>query len=290
MVWLKRAELVAVLGLAVFCAGVWSVVYAQTPTASGVLTFAVLDIGQGDALFIEGPTGIQIMVDAGPHDGSAVRELSKVMPLGDRTLDAVIETHPDADHMGGFVDVLARYEVGAFIEPGIIKHNATIDTMEKEVDDQHIARIIARRGMRLDLGSGAHLDILYPDADVTNYGNKTNDGSIVARLVYGKTAVLLTGDAPISVENRLMQIATSGELQSDVLKVGHHGSQYSTGDAFVQAVSPQTAVVSVGAHNTYGHPTKRVLDTLASHSVSVLRTDQSGTLRCVSNAEVFSCN
>ncbi len=276
--------------LALVCAGVWSAVYAQSSHASGKLLFAVLDIGQGDGLYIEGPTGIQIMVDAGPHDGAVLRALPAVMPAGDRTLDAVIETHPDADHMGGFVDVLARYTVGAFIEPGIDKHNATIDALEKEVVDQHIPRIIARRGMQLDLGAGARLDILYPDTDVSGYGNKTNDGSIVAHLVYGKTSVLLTGDAPTNVETHLMQIASTSELMSNILKVGHHGSRFSTGATFVKEVSPQTAVISVGAHNTYGHPTKQVLDILAAQNIPVIRTDESGTIRCVSDGAVFSCS
>lgn len=272
------------------CAAVWGAVYAQTPHSSGVLTFSVLDIGQGDGLYIEGPTGIQLLVDAGPHDGAVLRALPHEMPVGDRSLDAVIETHPDADHMGGLVDILARYTVGAFIEPGIDKHNATIDALEKEVAEQHIPRIIARRGMTLDLGGGARLDILYPDKDVTGYGSKTNDGSIMAHLVYGKTSALLTADDPISVEQHMLSIASSSELKSDILKVGHHGSRFSTGEGFVRVVSPQVAVISVGAHNTYGHPTQRVLDTLAAAKVPVLRTDESGTIRCVSDGAVFSCS
>lgn len=289
MAWLRRIEVGIVLGLALFCCGVWSAVYAQAPAASGVLTLVALDIGQGDGLFIEGPTGIQVMVDAGPHDGSVLRELSKVMPFGDRTLDAVIETHPDADHMGGFIDVLESYDVSAFIEPGINKNNVTIDAMEKKLDEQQIPRVIARRGMSLDLGGGARLDILYPDTDVSGYGNKTNDGSIMAHLVYGKTSALLTADDPIGVENHVMQLADIRELKSTILKVGHHGSQYSTSDAFVKKVAPQTALISVGAKNSYGHPTKRVLDTLAANHVSVLRTDESGAVRCVSDGAAFEC-
>lgn len=284
-----NAALYFTLALAVVCAGVWSIVYAETPRSSGVLTFAVLDIGQGDGLFIEGPTGIQIMVDAGPNNGSAVRELPKVMPLGDRTLDAILETHPDADHMGGFVDVLRRYEVGVFITPGIDKHNATIDALWSAIDDKKIPRIIARRGMVLDLGGGAELDILYPDADVTNFGESTNEGSVVARLVYGKTSALLTADAPFSTEAYLMRISGSAGLKSDILKIGHHGSKYSTGEKFVEEVAPDMAVISVGAKNTYGHPAQRVLDALAGRNIQVLRTDQEGTIICTSDSVQFVC-
>lgn len=277
------------LALLLACAFIWTVASAQGGQGSGVLTFAVLNIGQGDALYIEGPTGIQILVDAGPNTGAVLRELPNVMPLGDRTLDAVVETHPDADHMGGFVDMLARYEVGAFIEPGVDKDNTVIAALKKEIAAHNIPVYIARRGMVLDLGGGAHLDILYPDVDVSQFGDKSNDASIVAHLVYGNTRAMLTGDAPFNIESRVIQISTAGEVTSDLLKVGHHGSKYSTSEAFVQAVHPQLALISVGAHNSYGHPTQDVLARLQAASVPVLRTDKNGRLTCMSDGTEFKC-
>lgn len=285
----KHKSLAVLCVLAVVCIAIWVAVYAGQSKHSGALTFAVLNIGQGDGLFIEGPTGIQVLVDAGPNTGGVLRELPKVMAFGDRTLDAVVETHPDADHMGGFVDVLERYKVSAFITPGIIKHNTVTDALDREVDAQHIPIYIARRGVVLDLGGGAELDILYPDQDVTNFGDKTNDGAIVAHLVYGKISVMLTADAPFSTEAHLIQISTSTDLISDLLKVGHHGSKFSTSDAFIAAVHPQVALISVGAHNTYGHPTQETLGRLSAAGVPVMRTDQRGTIICTSNALVFSC-
>ena len=286
---IKGASLLAVGALFLFNIVIWSAAYAQAPAGRGVLTFAVLDIGQGDGLYIEGPTGIQVLVDAGPNTGAELGALPGVMPLGDRTIDAVIETHPDADHMGGLIDVLARYQVGAFITPGIIKHNSTTDALDKEVTDEHVPVYIAHRGMVLDLGGGAELDILYPDADVTNFGEKTNDGSIVAHLVYGKTSALLTADAPFSTESHLLAISTSTDLISDLLKVGHHGSKLSTGSAFIAAVHPQLALISVGAKNSYGHPTKETLSRLEVAGVPVIRTDQKGTVTCTSDGAAFSC-
>lgn len=276
------------LVLALACAAIWAAAYAAE-SRQGALTFAVLDIGQGDGLFIEGPTGIQVLVDAGPNTGAELSQLPKVMPFGDRTIDAVIETHPDADHMGGLIDVLERYKVGAFITPGIIKHNTTTDALDREVDDERVPVYIARRGMVLDLGGGAELDILYPDQDVSGFGDKTNDGSIVAHLVYGNTSVMLTGDAAFDTESHLVQISTSTDLASTILKVGHHGSKTSTSDAFIAAVHPQLALISVGAHNTYGHPTLETLGRLASASVPVMRTDQHGIIVCTSDAAAFSC-
>lgn len=287
----KSAPVILAGALFLFCVGVWSAVYAQAPfgEGSGVLTFAALDIGQGDALYIESPTGVQVLVDAGSGNGAVLRALPAVMPWGDRSIDAVIETHPDADHMGGMAGVLRRYSVGAFIEPGIIKHNATTDALAEEVAAQKLPDLIARRGMTLDLGGGARLDILYPDTDVTAFGNKTNDGSIVAHLVYGNTSVLLTADMPSNIEQYLMQVATSGELASTILKVGHHGSKYSTSAGFLAEVAPQEALISVGAHNTYGHPAPRVIDLLTQSHIKTLRTDEQGTIVCTSDSLRFTC-
>lgn len=282
----KYGSLFILAALLLFCVGVWTAVYIETPP--GKLTFAVLNIGQGDSLYIQSPTGIEVLVDSGPGGGALLRELPNVMRRGDRSIDAIIETHPDSDHMGGFVELIKRYKVGAFIEPGITKHNATIDALEEEVADGNIPKYIARRGMTLDLGGGARLDILFPDVDVSYFGERTNDGSIVARLVYGDTVALLTGDATIWTENRLLRMAGPDELASDILKVGHHGSKYSTGDAFVAAVHPSLAAISVGAKNTYGHPTEEVLNILARFNVPVLRTDQDGTLVFVSDGNAFA--
>jgi beta-lactamase superfamily II metal-dependent hydrolase len=143
--------------------------------------------------------------------------------------------------------------------------------------------------MVLDLGGGAELDILYPDQDVSGFGEKTNDGSIVARLAYGSTSVMLTGDAAFDTESHLLQISTSTGLASTILKVGHHGSKTSTSGAFIAAVHPQLALISVGAGNPYGHPTQETLGRLASAGVPVLRTDQHGIIVCTSDAAAFSC-
>lgn len=279
--------LAATIMLALLCVGIWSAVYAEEPQGSGQLTFAMLDVGQGDALYIESPTGVQVLVDAGP--GSAVlRELAMVMPPLDRTLDAIVETHPDADHVGGFAALLERYAVGVYLTPGIPKDTAVVRALLGEVDAQDISTLQARRGMVLDLGGGAFLRVLYPEGDVAHLSARANDGGVVMQLIYGETEALLMGDVPVWVENRLMQLEGAA-LQSDLLKVGHHGSRTSTGFGFVGLVAPQRALVSSGANNSYGHPTPEVLSTLERHGAEVLRTDQNGTIVCVSDGAVFTC-
>jgi competence protein ComEC len=247
--------------------------------SNGKLTVAFLNIGQGDSIFIESPTGNQMLIDGGPGRG-VLRELSKVMPFYDRTIDIVMESHPDADHIGGLPDVLERYKVAIFMEPGVRSDTAIDKETEKDVVDEKSKFIEARRGMRIELGGGARLEILYPTLDPR--GMETNTASIVARLVYGESEFLLTGDSPISIENYLisLQDAHGGDLnlQSDVLKAGHHGSRTSTAPEYVAAVKPKYAVISAGKDNKYGHPHKEVLDTLEKAGVQVLRTDQDGRI------------
>jgi competence protein ComEC len=241
------------------------------------LEVAVLNIGQGDSILVRGPTGITMLVDGGP-DRSVLRELGAVLPIGQRTLDAVVETHPDKDHIGGLPDVFANYEVKNFFEPGIPDGTrAAAALVAAAAAEPGVNHVIARRGMRLDLGAGAYADIIYPDRDVSKFD--TNSGSITMHVVYGSTSFMLTGDLTSIIEDWLVQLdATDGELPTDVLKAGHHGSKYSTDDAWLAALHPSTVAISVGAHNTYGHPTPEVLSRVANEGATVYRTDEQGRL------------
>jgi len=238
-------------------------------------TFAMLDVGQGDGLFIESPTGTNILIDGGPPK-KILGSLSKVMPLFNKKIDAIIITNPDADHIGGFLDVLKNYEVGALFESGTISPSKTYQNLENEIKNEKIPDILVKKGMVLDLGGGVALHILFPDRDVSSWA--TNDGSTVARLVYGNISIMLTGDAPMKTEKIILSENSKEELQSNVLKVGHHGSRGSSSLSFVQAVSPQYALISDGKDNKYGHPHKETLDTLLKVGSQVLRTDKLGTI------------
>ncbi len=266
----------------VFSGWVWLFVY--THTASGKLKVAIMDVGQGDAIYIESPTGQQIVIDGGP-DNAILRDLPKVMPWFDRSIDVLIETHPHADHVVGFVDLLKRYKVSAFIEPGEVYKSLEVDTLEKEILNEHISRYIARRGMVVDLGGGATLEILYPAGDVTYMPEpKVHEGNVVAKLVYGQTSVLLMGDAPKDVEDMLV-VADAQKLKSDILKVGHHGSRTSSGEVFLALVHPTYAAISVGAHNMYKLPNKEPIDLLLGLGAQVFRTDEMGTIKFESDGK-----
>lgn len=247
----------------------------------GMLTVAFLDIGQGDAIFIESPTGNQMLLDGGPNK-SVLRELGKVMPFYDRSIDLLMVSNPDKDHFAGFLDVLRSYRVGVVVEPGTVGASAEYQPLEKLIEKEPAPRVLARRGQKIQLGGGASLQILFPDRDVS--GLNTNDGSIVAKLTYGNTFFLLTGDSPQNIEQYLV-LLDGKKLKSDVLKVGHHGSRTSTSEEFVGFASPTYAVISDGKGNSYGHPHQETLDTLAKFDIKTFRTDEQGTIVMISDGE-----
>ncbi len=256
---------------------------SHTTGHHGRLFISFLNIGQGDAIYIEAPNGRQIMVDGGP-DKVVLRELGKVMPMFDRSIDAILITNPDKDHIGGFIDIMNKYKVDEIIEPGTISPSDTYKTVESLVRKDRLQQIFARRGMNiiLDKERNIYLHILFPDRDVSKLA--TNDGSIVAKLVYGDTSVLLQGDSPQNIEKYLLTLNTS-ELDTDILKAGHHGSRTSTNKKYVEAASPNYAVISCGVDNSYGHPHEETLDTLNSLNVPILRTDTVGRISFESDGE-----
>ncbi len=260
----------------------WSVILHED--RRGVLTFAMLNIGQGDALYIESPTGTQVLVDGGP-DRNLMKEIPHVMPWYDKHIDMLVVTNPDQDHYSGFIPLLQQYSTDVVMEAGTVGHSPMYPVLEKEIADKKIPRIVARRGQVVDLGGGAYLQILFPDRDVS--GLSSNDGSIVMKLVYGDTSVMLQGDSTATMEHYLVGLNT-GELQSTILKAGHHGSRTSTIEEYVRAVAPQWAVISSGVNSEYGHPHKETLDTLAKLNIPALDTCVMGDIIFRSDGKVFT--
>ncbi|MFA5937024.1 MAG: ComEC/Rec2 family competence protein [Candidatus Paceibacterota bacterium] len=238
-------------------------------------TFAMLNVGQGDALFVESPTGTQILIDSGPSK-KILNQLSRVMPPFDRKLDAFIITNPDQDHIAGFLDVLKIYKVDEVFESGALTDSKIYQNLKNELDTKNIPDILAKKGMRLNIGGGAFIDILFPDRDVSSW--PTNDGSIVAKLSYGDISFMLTGDASTKTENIILKEDSTEQLKSTILKVGHHGSRTSSSLEFVSTISPTYALISDGAENKYGHPHQDTLDTLSLFNAKVFRTDLLGSI------------
>lgn len=241
------------------------------------LRISILDVGQGDSILIQSPTGVNVLVDGGP-DRSVVRELPTRMGPLDRTIDLMVETHPDKDHIAGLADVLESYEVKHFMSPGLPNDTNVFARLVADVEKESgVSVYTARRGQRIHLGDGAYADVLYPDHDVSHL-RATNDASIVLHVVYGDTSFMLTGDLPSTIEDVLVASVSAESLKSDVLKAGHHGSKYSTDDLWLQAVAPSTVVISAGKGNTYGHPSPEALARVQKFGARILSTIDSGTI------------
>lgn len=279
-----RSAWIRWLVLALLLVGNGFIFYTILQPNTQTLRVSFLDVGQGDSILVQGPAGVTVLVDGGP-DRSVVREVPKQLGPLNRTIDLMVETHPDKDHIAGLADVLELYEVQHFISPGL--NNDTnvyarlVASIEKEVG---IVPYTARRGQRIHLGGGAYADVLYPDHDVSHL-RATNDASIVLHVVYGSTSFMLSGDMPSTIEDTLVQNVPSGSLRSDVLKAGHHGSKYSTDEMWLEAVAPATVVISAGKGNTYGHPSVEALSRIQKFGARTLSTIDSGTITFVSDGK-----
>ena len=251
---------------------IWSVVVRAD--RAGVLTVAFLDVGQGDSIYIEAPNGSQVLIDGGPG-ASTLRALGNVMPFYDRSLDFIIATHPDQDHVGGLPAVLERMRVGGVMTSENTADTGAYGTFEKIIQTKNIRRILARRGEKIILDQGVVLEILFPDR--STLGWETNTGSIVARLTYGGESFLFTGDSPSSIEHYLVG-KDGAHLKTNVLKLGHHGSRTSSSREYLSVVDPEYAIISAGQDNKYGHPNKDVMLLLEELKIPTLSTIDKGTV------------
>ncbi len=240
----------------------------------GLLTVTFLDVGQGDAIFIETSDGIQALIDGGP-DATVLRELGTQMPFWDRTIDLVLATHPDKDHIGGLVDVLARYDVNTIVrtenDSDTAVSSAFIFSTDEEISNVHVTQA----GEVIRLGEETTLTVYSPTGDVETW--ESNTSSIVAKLTYGEIDFMLTGDAPLGIEEYLVK-TYGAELSSEVLKLGHHGSETSSGQAFLEAVAPEYAIVSAGADNRYGHPHREVVERVQGLGIELQSTALKGAI------------
>jgi len=237
------------------------------------------DIGQGDGTLIETPSGKKILVDAGP-DASILMKLGEVLWPWDRSLDAIVITHPDADHITGFVSVLRRYRVGHVYETGVIAKTAVDTEIEKLIREEQLPVTIVRIGDSIP-DADVKLALVWPnDVAVLHAAGDRNNASVVIRLSYGETTALLTGDA----EEPSEKLFAPNVGPVDVLKVGHHGSATATSQVLLDLIRPRMAVISVGVQNKYGHPHPLILDRLMNQSIQIFRTDLQGDILMTSDS------
>lgn len=231
------------------------------------------DVGQGDGILIKTPSGKKIIVDAGPGPG-ILTKLGEVMWPWDRMIDAIVITHPDQDHISGFIPILKRYRVGHVFETGVTADTQIDTELGNIIQTKQIPTTRVRRGDILPF-SDVIFDVVWPNDEAVLRAEKgRNNSSIVIKLVFGDTTVLLTGDAEEPAEKQF-----AGALgHIDVLKVGHHGSVSSTSQFLLQSIQSNFAVFSVGTNNGYGHPHPLILDRLRAISAKIFRTDMDGDI------------
>lgn len=273
---LTRNRILLILIALVLCDGmVWGKI-AAGKSDDAELYF--LSVGQGDAEFIRLPGGVEMLIDGGPSN-AVLNELGDVMGPTDRYIDFVAMTHPQTDHYMGLIDVITRYQVGAFLYNGEGGPQESFKSLVAALKERDIPIIRVGEGDVITYGK-ERIEVLSPSKELVT-SKEPNDGSVVMKVIHNNKAALFTGDGGINVEEYIQRY----NLKSDVLKVGHHGSRFSSSKSFLNAVTPSIAIIEVGK-NTYGHPTQEALARLGAVGAQIFRTDTDGAIKIVLGEEI----
>ena len=242
----------------------------------------VLDVGQGDSILLTSPQGRTVLIDGGPDRG-ILQAISPYLPWWDKHLDLMVLTHPHADHLNGLNYILDNYQVDKVLATGVnhTADNYSLWLQKIKVQNIELEIMDSPRGLAWD---GCQLNFLYPTGSFLKHSvDNLNNTSIVSRLECGQVSFLLTGDLENEGEAALLQ--SGADLSTTVLKVGHHGSNTATGVAWLSAVKPQLAVISSGKDNIYSHPHQETLKHLQAAGAQILRTDQLGDIRLLTDGQ-----
>lgn len=239
-----------------------------------------LDVGQGDAALIVTPNGRTALIDAGRYGGLG-KSISNYTPSSRRDINLAIATHMDADHVGGFSSIIDEYDIDIFIHSGFPDDSLLTRNLIQKVNNSEIKTKAALAGDRIVLDRGVYIDILSPYSGI-DFESK-NEHSIVVRLSYGESSFLFMGDASIFNEQEIMNVYGTEIIDSDVLKVGHHGSKTSTSKSFIEMVSPRYGIISASCDNSFGHPHQSVLNTLFERGVKISSTCEEGDIEFIIN-------
>ncbi|MFH1826543.1 MAG: DNA internalization-related competence protein ComEC/Rec2 [bacterium] len=268
--------------LAIFCVIFWNAALSE---ASGNLAITVLDVGQGDAIFIDCPSGKKILIDGGDIEMGNKVIVPFLRKKGISELDLVVLTHPHGDHVGGLPEVLEKIKVKTVLEPGFDYNSNCYREFLKLIKQNNIKYHLARAGQVLDFGAGVKADVLYPTLP---FLENCNNVSVVLHLKYGQFSMMLTGDNEREGEEIILERYSESVLASTILKVGHHGSNTSTSDHFLAAVKPKLAVISCGRNNKFRHPHQVTVNKLKANNIVLKRTDQDGAVTISSDGKSYS--
>ena len=242
-----------------------------------------LDVGQGDSILILSPSGQNLLIDTGETDAYDALQAG-LARYGVSRLNHVIATHPHSDHIGGMYRVLGDYDAETLYTPDTTADSRIAEKMLESAENNNVTLRKAADGVAVALGDDVKLEMYSPFSDAEE---DLNNLSPIMLLTYGETSFLFTGDADSETEAKVLQ--KHPQLSADVMKLGHHGASTSNSPEFLDAVSPQIAVCSVGADNTFGHPHESVVGYLAEHGITLLRTDLLGNIILSSDGVSVTC-
>jgi len=278
----KIFKILAIVFVMLILAWVWIFADGQN---NKFLEIDFFDVGQGDSIFIETPKGKQVLIDGGP-DLTILEKLGQELPFWDRYIDLIVLTHPEYDHMNGLIEVIKRYKIGGILTNGVVRDTAEYKEWIKIIQKENIPVFITQAGGVIDLDNDVKLFVLYPFENLAGQKiKKTNNASIVSQLVYKDFEILLTGDIEKKTENALVDSGLN--LESDILKIAHHGSKTSSTEKFLEVVKPTAVVIQLGKNNSYGHPHQSVLERLRLNNIAVFRTDEDGDIKVLTNGINF---
>ena len=293
----QAAPILTAAVLAAAAAAVWLAAFER----DDALRIYFLDVGQGDAALIHTPTGQTVLIDGGESTDDLLAQLRGALPSGHERLDMLIVTHPQIDHIGGFIDLFGHYEIGRIVVSPLNRRAALGRRLEQLAAERGVEVAVARAGTRILLRDDGGrpplmLDVLWPasasaSSDAQTDAPNFNAESIVLRLTYGDLRALFTGDIgaaqELALARRLCGVAPC-DLTAQILKVPHHGSGGSTTDLLLRRVRPSLAIISAGAGNPHGHPHADVLALLAREGAETLRTDERGRITIRSDGAAIS--
>jgi len=250
-------------------------------TAGHEMQVHFIDVGQGDSILIESPSGKTMLIDGGVK-GAGQQIVSYLKELGINKLDIVVATHPDADHIGGFIPVLDNMTIEQFYDSGKVHTSQTFEEMLTRIDEKNIPYHVPKIGDDIEFDKDVNVKVLNANDQATD----NNDASIVLKMTYGNVSFLLTGDAGVALEKEMLQY----DVKATVLKAGHHGSNTSSSEEFIQAVKPEVTILSYGEDNKYGHPHAEIVDRLQAIGSKIYATADLGTITVSTDGVNYTVN
>ena len=233
-----------------------------------------IDVGQADSILIQNENEF-MLIDAGNNnDGPLLVKYFQSLNIKD--FKYVVGTHPHEDHIGGLDDIITNFNIGTIYIPDAITTTKTFEDLLNSIEKKNMTFTVPKIDSTFNLGK-ANVKVIYTDTDTKDLNNT----SIVLKMSFGSTTYLFTGDATSTTEKKIL----NKDISADVLKVGHHGSNYSSTDKFLNKVNPKYAIISVGKNNIYSHPATKTIDKLNKLNIKIYRTDELGTIILTSDGK-----